>query len=646
MELGIYKADLPSTKFMIPITSPSTTFPVKTNKHINEILSLNSNLLFTNSNNIKSGNYAMRLKKNRKVTFLSNLVETNFFIKEEPEDRTKEIPPAISSITSDISDHEPSIEVPTQIPPLTPGTNRKVAEVLKASFASWEKEVQNCNITKDPREWTEEHVIYWLNWAIKEFSLVSMNLEPFIKMKGRDMVELGKDKFLAITPAFTGDILWEHLDILQKDCEKPTEEILAANSFESATTGSACGSDHQAGSFLTNNNPRSSTDYSTQSTIHEKSSFHSSSTHQSGYNNNNGHERNNTPPPQQQNSSPSMLPPTSMGSQQQQTCSPASATNTLISGSNTDNCASNSPNNNNNNVNLNYMQMAVRNSVAVAALYTQHQMKEEPGTQTSTTYTGPSNNTQTDPTDLSNFGLPAHLSGTTAAHFSDTDYHSSLSSQDHQSQSSYLENSTDFYGLTAAAAAAVAEQKYNAYGRSRFPESYPPEFTPYDAPQFQSMAGQPPPDQWSAHHANQHPAAYMSTMGLDKALLGSAYPGQTGVPCFTGSGPIQLWQFLLELLMDKTCQGFISWTGDGWEFKLTDPDEVARRWGIRKNKPKMNYEKLSRGLRYYYDKNIIHKTAGKRYVYRFVCDLQNLIGFSPEELCAKYDLKTDKKDDD
>ena len=54
--------------------------------------------------------------------------------------------------------------------------------------------------------------------------------------------------------------------------------------------------------------------------------------------------------------------------------------------------------------------------------------------------------------------------------------------------------------------------------------------------------------------------------------------------------------------------------------------QVARRWGNRKNKPKMNYEKLSRGLRYYYDKNIIHKTAGKRYVYRFVCDLQSLLG--------------------
>ena len=67
---------------------------------------------------------------------------------------------------------------------------------------------------------------------------------------------------------------------------------------------------------------------------------------------------------------------------------------------------------------------------------------------------------------------------------------------------------------------------------------------------------------------------------------------------YTGSGPIQLWQFLLEQLTDSRCQSFIAWTGNGWEFKLSDPDEVARRWGMRKNKPKMNYEKLSRGLRY------------------------------------------------
>ncbi|XP_044196917.1 transforming protein p54/c-ets-1-like, partial [Thunnus albacares] len=107
---------------------------------------------------------------------------------------------------------------------------------------------------------------------------------------------------------------------------------------------------------------------------------------------------------------------------------------------------------------------------------------------------------------------------------------------------------------------------------------------------------------------------------------------------YTGSGPIQLWQFLLELLTDRSCQSFISWTGDGWEFKLTDPDEVALLWGQRKNKPKMNYEKLSRGLRYYYDKNIIRKTAGKRYVYRFVCNLQGLLGYEPRELHAMLDI--------
>ncbi|KAM6970330.1 protein C-ets-2 [Aplochiton taeniatus] len=113
---------------------------------------------------------------------------------------------------------------------------------------------------------------------------------------------------------------------------------------------------------------------------------------------------------------------------------------------------------------------------------------------------------------------------------------------------------------------------------------------------------------------------------------------------FTGSGPIQLWQFLLELLTDKSCQSIIGWTGDGWEFKLTDPDEVARRWGRRKNKPKMNYEKLSRGLRYYYDKNIILKTSGKRYVYRFVCDLQKLLGYSAEELHIMLGVQPDTED--
>lgn len=39
-------------------------------------------------------------------------------------------------------------DIPTQVPPLTPGTNKTMTEALKASFASWEKEQIRLNITK------------------------------------------------------------------------------------------------------------------------------------------------------------------------------------------------------------------------------------------------------------------------------------------------------------------------------------------------------------------------------------------------------------------------------------------------------------------------------------------------------------------
>ncbi|XP_030238534.1 DNA-binding protein D-ETS-6 isoform X2 [Drosophila navojoa] len=82
-------------------------------------------------------------------------------------------------------------------------------------------------------------------------------------------------------------------------------------------------------------------------------------------------------------------------------------------------------------------------------------------------------------------------------------------------------------------------------------------------------------------------------------------------------GQIQLWQFLLELLADSSNANCISWEGQSGEFRLIDPDEVAKRWGERKAKPNMNYDKLSRALRYYYDKNIMTKVHGKRYAYKF-----------------------------
>ncbi|XP_053946325.1 putative uncharacterized protein DDB_G0283051 [Anastrepha ludens] len=166
MELAICKTELATTRFMLP-TAPAS-FYQKNSAHFSEILNFNTNYLLNKNNPINcsssssgtqnnnsnsqnnsvcvsasasssqvnnnqnisvnnnnnnnsvssnsdscnnnsvSGSGSMRLKKNRRVTFLKNLIETNIRIKEEPDDGSKDIPPPMCSL-SDMSDHEASI---------------------------------------------------------------------------------------------------------------------------------------------------------------------------------------------------------------------------------------------------------------------------------------------------------------------------------------------------------------------------------------------------------------------------------------------------------------------------------------------------------------------------------------------------------
>ncbi|XP_071401210.1 ETS translocation variant 5-like isoform X1 [Centroberyx affinis] len=101
-------------------------------------------------------------------------------------------------------------------------------------------------------------------------------------------------------------------------------------------------------------------------------------------------------------------------------------------------------------------------------------------------------------------------------------------------------------------------------------------------------------------------------------------------PPYQRRGSLQLWQFLVTLLDNPANGHFIAWTGRNMEFKLIEPEEVARRWGMQKNRPAMNYDKLSRSLRYYYEKGIMQKVkvAGERYVYKFVCDPEALFSMA------------------
>lgn len=56
----------------------------------------------------------------------------------------------------------------------------------------------------------------WLRWAAREFSLEGVALQQFARTQGKDICAMGREEFVARAPAFMGDILWEHLEILQK----------------------------------------------------------------------------------------------------------------------------------------------------------------------------------------------------------------------------------------------------------------------------------------------------------------------------------------------------------------------------------------------------------------------------------------------
>jgi len=81
----------------------------------------------------------------------------------------------------------------------------------------------------------------------------------------------------------------------------------------------------------------------------------------------------------------------------------------------------------------------------------------------------------------------------------------------------------------------------------------------------------------------------------------------------------KLWEFLQNLLLDdKTCPSLIKWENyQERTFKFVQSEKVAKLWGGRKNNDSMNYEKLSRAMRYYYRSKVLLPVAGKRLVYKF-----------------------------
>lgn len=80
-----------------------------------------------------------------------------------------------------------------------------------------------------------------------------------------------------------------------------------------------------------------------------------------------------------------------------------------------------------------------------------------------------------------------------------------------------------------------------------------------------------------------------------------------------------LWDFLQQLLNDPSQRytNYIAWKNrETGVFKIVDPAGLAKLWGIQKNHLSMNYDKMSRALRYYYRVNILRKVQGERHCYQ------------------------------
>uniref|UniRef100_A0A1X7VC56 ETS domain-containing protein n=1 Tax=Amphimedon queenslandica TaxID=400682 RepID=A0A1X7VC56_AMPQE len=128
-----------------------------------------------------------------------------------------------------------------------------------------------------------------------------------------------------------------------------------------------------------------------------------------------------------------------------------------------------------------------------------------------------------------------------------------------------------------------------------------------------------------ARHSRAHPKRRRTIKRND-------IPANVQLPIRKGG--MHLWQFLYGMLLQPgDYSDLIEWTSnkESFEFRLLEPEAIAMWWGYHKNKTNMSYDKLSRSLRYYYDKCIIRKMAGERYVYRFCVDpelMYNALGNS------------------
>ncbi|XP_017885720.1 ets DNA-binding protein pokkuri [Ceratina calcarata] len=149
-------------------------------------------------------------------------------------------------------------------------------------------------------------------------------------------------------------------------------------------------------------------------------------------------------------------------------------------------------------------------------------------------------------------------------------------------------------------------------------------------------------EQQQQQQQQQGPAGFRANAGGAREFFGEAAEPNT-------NGRL-LWDFLQQLLNDPSQRytQYIAWKSrETGVFKIVDPPRLARLWGIQKNHLSMNYDKMSRALRYYYRVNILRKVQGERHCYQFLrnpTELKNIKNISL--LRQQMRIKSEPEDGD
>merc|ERR1712038_448832 len=97
-------------------------------------------------------------------------------------------------------------------------------------------------------------------------------------------------------------------------------------------------------------------------------------------------------------------------------------------------------------------------------------------------------------------------------------------------------------------------------------------------------------------------------------------PSKNPVPQQRKKGStLKISQWIVKLLRDpETNPSVIRWEDEpAGKFRVINSNAFAQLWAVEKKNPAMNYEKLSRAMRYYYRNKEIEMVKGERLTYKF-----------------------------